>query len=72
MVMAPAKTGVAMTCSQEVTNQLHEKRVILWKPRPGARMFKMVMMKFRPPVMELVPKRWTPKIQKSTPRPGEY
>ena len=71
MVMAPASTGVAISCNQAVIKIDQTKSGILNKLMPGARMLKIVVMKFVAPRIEPAPARWREKIAKSTAGPGE-
>jgi len=66
MVIAPPSTGTASTSKNAVTSIPQTNRGILCKVMPGARMLKMVVMKFAAPKMEDAPARWSAKIAIST------
>ena len=51
---------------------IHTNTGIRISVMPGARMFRMVTMKFTPARIEEAPSTWRPSIQKSMPMPGEY
>ena len=65
----PASTGKDNNNRTAVTNTAHANRGIRCNERPGARMFKMVVMKFMAPSMEEIPARCRLKIARSTDPP---
>ena len=71
MVIAPASTGSESSSRKAVTRIDQTKSGILCRVMPGARMLKMVVMKFTAPRIELAPARWSAKIAMSTAGPGE-
>ncbi len=70
--MSPAaRTGVASRMSTAVTSTVHTKIGIRKSVIPGARILKMVAMKFTAPRIDAVPTRVSPMIQRSVPTRGE-
>ena len=55
-----------------VTSVIQLKSGILISFIPGARRLMMVVMKFTPPAIELIPRIESPTTQKATFSPGEY
>jgi hypothetical protein len=55
IVIAPANTGTANKRRTTVTRILQTKRGIRWKLIPGARMFRIVVIKFTAPKIEEAP-----------------
>src|SRR5580698_2732211 len=72
MVIAPASTGIDNTSRNAVTSSDHTNSGILCIVMPGARMLKMVVMKFIAPRIELAPARWSANRVQSMPIPGSY
>ena len=79
--ISPAvSTGVASRISTAVTSTVQTKIGIRNSVIPGARILKIVVMKFTAPRMEAVPTRVSPMIHRSVPTPcacslavsGEY
>ena len=70
MVIAPARTGSDSNSKKAVTSIDHANKGILCKVMPGARMFKMVVMKLIAPRIEDAPARCSDKIPKSSAGPG--
>src|SRR3546814_11067994 len=69
--MAAARTGSANNSMKAVTRMAQTNSGILWSVMPGARMFKMVVMKLMAPRMEDAPARCIESITMSTAGPGE-
>ena len=69
MVIAPASTGTDSTNSHAVTSDAHTNSGSLCIVIPGARMLKMVVMKFIAPSSELAPARWRANNVQSMPMP---
>src|ERR1700761_3250690 len=69
MVMAPASTGTASTSRKAVTSSAQMNSGILCSVMPGARMLKMVTMKFIDPRSEDTPARCSAKSVQSIPMP---
>jgi len=69
MVIPPAKTGKDNNNRTAVTNTAQANRGIRCKDRPGALIFKIVVMKFMAPSIEEIPARCRLKIAKSTDPP---
>ncbi len=63
---ATATTGKAVTRRKLVTSVIQLKRGMRIIFRPGARRLMMVVMKFTPPMMELIPRMERPMSQNST------
>src|SRR3954470_23149313 len=72
MVIAPASTGTASTSRNAVTSSDQMNSGILCSVMPGARMLKMVTMKFIDPSSELMPARCSANSVQSMPIPGSY
>jgi hypothetical protein len=66
---ALANTGVASSTSSEVTSIVQQNIGIRNMVMPGARMLKMVVMKFTAPRIEEVPTSSRATIHRSAPRP---
>jgi hypothetical protein len=71
MVMPPASTGTANNSKNAVTNMDHTNNGILCRVMPGARMFKIVVMKLIAPSKDDAPAICKDKIIKSMAGPGE-
>src|SRR3546814_8557156 len=71
IVMAAARTGSANNSMKAVTRMAQTNSGILWSVMPGARMFKMVVMKLMAPRMEDAPARCIESITMSTAGPGD-
>ena len=71
IVMAPPKTGNDNNNKNEVTRTDQTNNGNLCKVIPGARMVKMVVMKFTPPRIVPNPPSAKPNTHKSQPIPGE-
>ena len=69
MVIAPAKTGRDSNNRIAVTKIDHTNNGMLCILIPGARIFRIVVMKFAAPKIDLAPARWSLKIAKSTEGP---
>ena len=69
--MAPAKTGSDSNSRNTVTRIDQTNSGILCRVIPGARMLKMVVMKFIAPRIEEAPAMCSEKIARSTAGPGE-
>ena len=69
MVIAPASTGTASSSRNAVTSSLQTNSGILCSVMPGARMLKIVMMKFIAPSSELMPARCSANSVQSIPMP---
>jgi hypothetical protein len=65
-VIAPAKTGKDKINKKAVINTDQTKRGIWCIPIPGARIFKIVVIKFKAPSIEEIPAKCRLKIAKST------
>src|SRR3984885_11661168 len=72
MVIAPASTGTASTSRNAVTSSDQMNSGILCSVMPGARMLKMVTMKFIEPSSELAPARCNANSVQSMPMPDSY
>src|SRR5579871_1421165 len=70
MVMAPPRTGTDSNSRNAVTSIAQMNSGILCRVMPGARMLKMVVMKFSEPRIDDAPARWSDRIAKSTAGPG--
>ena len=57
MVMTPASTGTASSSRKAVTSIDQTNSGILCRVIPGARIFRMVVMKLAAPMIELAPAR---------------
>ena len=68
-MIAPANTGKDSNNKNAVIRIDHTKRGIRWKPIPGARMLKIVVIKFMAPKIELIPDKCKLKIAQSTAPP---
>ncbi len=64
------RTGVASRMSVAVTRMVHTKIGIRNRVIPGARMLKIVVMKFTAPRIEAVPTSARPMIHRSVPTPS--
>jgi hypothetical protein len=69
MVIAPAKTGKDNNNKTAVTKIDQTNKGILCKVIPGARIFKIVVIKFAAPKIEDAPAKCNLKIAKSTDGP---
>src|SRR5271156_2347254 len=69
IVIAPASTGTASTSRNAVTSSDQMNSGILCSVMPGARMLKIVVMKFIAPRIELAPARWSANRVQSIPIP---
>ena len=69
MVIAPASTGTASTSRNAVTSSDQTNSGILCSVMPGARMLKIVVMKFIAPSSELAPARCSANSVQSMPMP---
>ena len=69
---ALVRTGVPMSTSTLVTSTVQVRIGMRKRVIPGARMRKMVTMKFTAPRIELVPTSMTATIQRFIPGPGLY
>ena len=69
IVIAPASTGSDSNSRIAVTIIAQQNRGILCSVIPGARMFRIVVMKFIAPSIELIPARCRLKIARSTDPP---
>jgi hypothetical protein len=69
MVIPPARTGKDNNNKTAVTNTAHANKGIRCNEIPGARIFKIVVMKFMAPSIEEIPARCRLKIAKSTDPP---
>src|SRR3546814_1012596 len=69
--IAAARTGSANNSMKAVTRMAQTNSGILWSVMPGARMFKMVVMKLMAPRMEDAPARFIESITMSTAWPGD-
>ena len=69
IVTAPANTGSDNNNRIDVTNTDHTNRGSLCRLIPGARMFRIVVMKFIAPRSDDTPDKWRLKIAKSTDAP---
>ena len=70
MVIAPARTGMASSNRNAVTNTDHANSGILCSVMPGARILKMVVMKLIAPRTDEAPARCSERMAKSTAGPG--
>jgi hypothetical protein len=71
--MRPTVTGgKASTTRNWTTRLIHTNTGMRMRVMPGARMFRMVAMKFTPASIEEAPRTCRPSTQKSTPWLGEY
>ena len=70
IVIAPPKTGKESNNKNEVINIAQPNKGILWMVIPGARMFRIVVMKFTAPRIDDAPARWRAKIAISTEASG--
>ncbi len=61
--------GKAITIRIETISAFQVKSGIRIRVMPGARIFRMVMMKLREAATEAIPRTWRPSAQKSTLRP---
>ena len=64
--------GKASTMRNCVVSVIHTNTGIRISVRPGARMLRMVTMKFTPAITEDAPSTCSPSSQKSMFMPGEY
>jgi hypothetical protein len=69
MVIAPAKTGKDNNNNTAVTKMDQTNNGILCMVIPGARIFKIVVMKFAAPKIDEAPAKCNLKIAKSTEGP---
>lgn len=69
MVIAPANTGKDSSNKKAVMRIDHTKSGMRWKPIPGARILKIVVIKFMAPKIELIPDKCKLKIAQSTAPP---
>src|ERR1700744_5509957 len=72
MVIAPASTGSDSTSRKAVTSSDQTNSGILCSVMPGARMLKIVVMKFIAPSNELIPAKCSANNVQSMPGPGSY
>ena len=66
VVIAPAEIGKDKTSKKAVIKTDQTNNGSWWKPKPGARILKIVVMKFIAPKMDEIPARCRLKIAKST------
>ena len=69
MVIAPASTGMDSSSRKAVTSSLQTNSGILCSVMPGARMLKMVTMKFIAPSSDDAPARCSANSVQSMPMP---
>jgi hypothetical protein len=69
IVIPPAKTGNESNNKTAVIKTAHTNRGNLCKVIPGALIFKIVVIKFEAPKIELIPAKCRLKIAKSTEPP---
>ena len=67
IAIAAARKGDAKTTRKAVIRIDHVKRGIRKSFMPGARMLRIVTRKLIPPSIELTPRMWSPRIQRSWP-----
>ena len=70
IVMAPPSTSSDKSKRNAVTSVAQTKSGILCKVMPGARMLKIVVMKFTAPRIDDAPAKWSEKIAISTAAPS--
>ena len=70
IVIAPANTGTASSNKKAVISIDQANNGILCNVMPGARMLKIVVIKFAAPRIEDTPARWSDKIARSIDIPG--
>jgi len=70
IVMAPANTGNERRSRMVVSRIDHTNRGIRSMVMPGARIFRIVVMKLIEAMMEEAPARWREKIARSTQPPA--
>ncbi len=70
MVIAPASTGIASSNRNVVTSIDQMNSGILCMVMPGARIFRIVVMKLIAPSSELIPARCSANSVQSMPMPG--
>ncbi len=72
MVIAPASTGTASSSRKAVTSIDHTNSGILCRVMPGARMFRMVVMKLAAPMIDDAPARCSENSARSIAIDGWY
>ena len=70
--MPAARTGVASRIRVAVTSTVQTRIGMRKRVIPGARILKMVAMKFTEPRIDAVPTRSSPTSHRSVPTPVEY